>query len=430
MKICRMNIVFKRTLVLIIYILFVTNCSIEISNDIIVIKNVNVIPMDSERILKKHTVVIKDGTISEINKHSKLWYPKNYTVIDGEGKFLMPGLSDMHAHQWKNHEFVLFLANGITTIRNMWGAESHLINSGDPSRFDYVIPRLYTASPIIDGNPPLFPNSKVLTDPNEVDSYIHSLSQYGYHYIKVYMGLTEDIYFAILDSAQKYNIPVVGHIPDSVGIEKVLVSGQKSIEHMFGYEQDPNLYELTVKNGVWNCPTIVLFTRIDKLIEHDELEGMKYISDRSIDNWNSMIEKRGDLNQEKLKHQKFIEERIIMLKTMDKMGANFLIGTDCGQPYIVPGFSMHEELQYFIDAGLTPYEVLRVATYNAAEYLEILDSNGTIKIGNETDMILLEENPLKDIKNLKLLEGVVLRGKWLSRDFLDQELKKIELEVK
>lgn len=413
------NLNFKKVLLVCLMVISVfLNIGCSNSNDnssLTVFKNVNIIPMNRESVLKDYNVVIKDGKIVKLGKSWKTRVPKNSMVIDGKGKYLMPGLTDMHVHWWQgDDELILYLANGVTTIRDMFGNFGKLKHRERIEEGEILGPRVYISTPLIDGYSPIWPGSLVVTNPEDVEQLITSFKKMGYDFIKIYEKLTIDVYDSIIKSAEKEDIPVVGHVPSLVGIEKVIQSGQKSIEHLSKYYDSDKLYDMTVENNVWNCPTIVVYSNFNRSLAKEEIEGVEYIHPVVIKAWeggmnmgSSIIETDG------LKH---------ITKSLHDKGGKILLGTDANNPFIVPGFSIHDELYNFVEIGLTPYEALRTGTYNAAEFLNVLDESGTVEIGKNADLVLLNGNPLEDITNMKKIEGVMVRGKWISKSEIDKML--------
>ena len=407
-----------------------------------VFKNVNVIPMNTERVLKNYNIIINDGKIVKLGKAWKTRVPKNATVIDGKGKFLTPGLIDMHVHIWLDDELELYLANGVTGVRDMFGNFGRLSMKKKIQEGKILGPRLYVASPIIDGDPPYWDGSTVITNPDDAEKYVKSYKEMGYDFIKIYEGLTNDVYDAIIEAAKKEDIPVVGHIPSSVGIEKALQAGQKSIEHLDKYTDSEDLYNMTIDNNVWNCPTIVLYTNRILPLLGEKVAGIEYVDPRSVSIWGvRMGLPRGSaeeyvksnqyiadsLPQESIESyvervKSIIEESKTVTKNLYDRGGIILLGTDTNNPFIVPGFSIHDELFNLVEAGLTPYEAIKAGTYDAAEFLNILEEAGTVEENKNADLVLLDGNPLDDIANMKKIEGVMLMGRWISKSEIDDML--------
>jgi imidazolonepropionase-like amidohydrolase len=416
--------------------------------------HVAVIPMDRERVLEDATVLVVDGRIHEIGAAAAVAIPKHATVIDGRGKYLMPGLADMHAHTWDEEDFPLLLANGVTTIRNLFGGPTHLqwkrrIATGELNGS----PTIYTAGPIIDGNPPIWPGP-IVENADQARRTVAEQHAAGYDFIKVYSRLSRDAYDAILQESQARGIPVVGHVPDAVGLSAALRSGIKSIEHLSGYEmlarkeirageeaswarldesQFAGIALETAKSGTWNCPTLVLFQHrvapgeVEQLREFLGRPEMRFVSPEIVRSWlpeNNYLKhstparaassrEKGDVMRKKL------------VRSLHDAGARLLLGTDYGNPFVVPGFSLHLELRNFVAAGLSPFQAIRAGTSDAAEFMNAASEWGTVAAGRRADLILLEGNPLEDVSIVGRPAGVMVRGKWYSRAELNSELEQL-----
>ena len=422
----------------------------------IVFTSVNVVPMDSEKIIANSMVVVKDGKVIAIGK--KLKYGKDALVIDGKGKYLIPGLAEMHAHVPPNeniesHKEVLFLfaANGITTIRGMLGHPKHLelrsmINSGE-----VFGPRFYTTGPSFNG-------LSVKTAERGA-AMVREQKAAGYDYLKLHPGLTKETFAAVSSTAKEVGIPFAGHVSFGVGVWRAIDAGYSSIDHMDGFveamvpgiesmvEQQTGLFgmfvadkadvamipklmkELKDKN-IWVVPTQSLadrwfaanYTGDDFLKDPDS----KYMDKKIVNQWidtkkNLMANAQYDAK----KIENFIKLRRKLIYECQQNGVGLLLGCDAPQIFNVPGFSTHNELKYLVDAGLTPYQALRTGTVNVAKYLNLSEA-GIIKPGAIADLVLINGNPLTDITNTKKVEGVMMRGKWLSKNEIEAGLKKLE----
>jgi len=365
---------------------------------------------------------------------------------------LNPGLADMHVHINNKKDLILFLVHGVTTVQNMWGYEGFRLKlMGFPSQLklrDKIAqckilgPAIYTAGPILEGEPLTQPFMKKIKKAENGSKEVIAQKNEGYDFIKVYDHLDKETYDSIIQTAKQQKIPVKGHVPFSVSIEHVLKSGQNSIEHLTGYidpdaarflipEDSIDVYsQKTQEAGVWNCPTVVIWQKrgLDKqkIKELEKHPGMKYLSfmqhlflKMSIKALNESITYEGDYTK------KIAELDYKMIKALNSAGAKLLPGTDCGNPFVFPGWSLHEELQHFVNAGLTPFEAIQAGTKNAAESLGKLDEFGTIEAGKRADLILLKENPFQDISNISKIAGVMVRGLWFSKKEIDEILKNL-----
>ena len=374
---------------------------------VLAVMHVSVLPMTSDAVLEDQTVIVADGRICFVGPPSGVLLPLNTQIVDGTGRFLMPGLTDMHIHLNFQTDLLLYVANGVTAVRNMWGTAWTLELQQKIKSREILGPELFTSGPIMDGDPPDWEGSEVVTTPEEAMTSIEQQVAAGYQFIKVYNNLDLDVYDAIIESAGGHGLPVVGHVPYNVGLEHVLQSGQYSLEHLIGYDlfdSDGNLEALTAELGVWNCPTLVVY---DKYRQVDELhetgvEGQEYVHPQTRAWWKTS----GTYLPYAMK--------ALLAKTeeLHDLGAPLLAGSDATNPYVVPGFSLHEEMKLLVQAGLSPHDVLTSATVGPAENLGVDQRAGTVELGKDADLILLEDNPLLDISATRSIVGVLIKGQW------------------
>ena len=385
--------------------------------DVHVFHNVNLITMTDNQVMKNQSVVIQDGIITEIGDTERVVVPDEAYLIDGEGKYLMPGLVDMHVHWWHYQgEEILYLANGVTAVQNMWGHPTTLRLRKSVNEGSVLAPRIFTTGPIMDGPDPIWADSLVISTPEEAREAVVSVKEAGYDAVKIYEMLSLEVYREIMKTAVEMDMKVVGHTPRQVGIREVLEQGQHSIEHLSGYTLE-NFEEeaaMVVENHVWNTPTLAI---VNVLKEEEEIQGLAYVPPRTLNLWRNMKREGVFLYN--------LDIRQSMVGTIHEIGGMLMTGTDANNPYVVPGFSLHDELEYLVGAGLTPFEALRAATYNPAMFLNQSNKWGTVEEGKEADLILLLENPLEDIRNSRTLTGTMIRGKWLSEEWLEEELEKL-----
>ena len=406
---------------------------------VVVFEDVNVIPMDREQILKNQTVIVQDGIIRQIDDSNIVEVPSDALRIDGKGKYLVPGLTDMHVHVKEENELLLFVANGVTSIRNMWGGTGALRLMGFPDHLvwreqiengEMFGPTLYTSGPIMEGPPKSNPLMEVYDTPEAAAKSVTSQVAQGYDFIKVYDYLDLPTYDAVIETAHDLNVEVAGHVPKHVGLDHVLASGQKTIEHLSGFiDNDAGSYiypedeladyaQKTKDAGVYVCPTIAVYQMYipnEDLHLLEDRPEMAYVSPGMKLTWQyfsrpgamSGLTYQGDYPAQI--HEMFISTTRIL----HEHGVKFILGTDSDNPYLVPGFSLLDELDYLIEAGFTPYEALEASTRNAAEAMGKRDEFGTIEAGKRADLILLEANPLEDVGNIRKHDGVMLRGHWL-----------------
>ena len=423
----------------------------HLASPLVAFVNVNVAPMDRERTLDNQTVIVRDGVIERLGNSEDVDVPGGALIVEGEGKYLMPGLADMHVHIKDENDLLLFVANGVTTVRDMWGTTGFQLRLGFPDQLvlreqinqrQLFGPTLYTAGPVMEGPPATQPLMPVFKTLQEAEKSIDWQAAQGYDFIKVYDQLSVETYHAILRAAQEHGLPVIGHTPKKVGLDSVLAGGQISIEHLTGYidpdaadfviPEDKLAYyaEMTRESGVWNCPTIGIY---QKLVPDEELErveqqpGMEHLAPRMRVLWKLFLRgSRGNITYEGSDYPARIAEiYTTMTNVLRDAGARIILGTDAGNPYVVPGFSLHDELGYLVGAGFTPYEAIEAGTRNAAEALGKLDEFGAIAEGKRADLILVEDNPLEDVANVGKRAGVMLRGLWLPEAQLQEMLDEL-----
>ncbi len=388
--------------------------------------------------------------------------------IDGKGKFLIPGLWDMHVHMvfgdWfprgKEVTLPLFIANGITGVRDMGGELDVLQQWRKEIQAKTLLgPRIAMSGPMLDGPQPRFPSSIAIKTPEDGRRAVDDLKARGADFIKLQSLIPRDAVFAIADEAKKQGIPFVGHVPDSLRASEASDAGQKSFEHLIGIFEgsspledefirgkkteaqflstyDPKraqaLFALLAQNQTWQCPTLI-WERGGNLIDQTDFAHdtrAKYVPAYWKDvTWKRFTEAiMHDFNTDDLATRKrFVEKELEVVNAMHRAGIPFLAGTDTPPGvYIFPGFSLHEELLRFVAAGFTPLEALQTATINPAKFLGLEDKLGTIEQEKLADMVLLDANPLDDIRNTQKIAAVIVNGRYLSRDELDKMLAGVE----
>ncbi|HEY1676665.1 MAG TPA: amidohydrolase family protein [Candidatus Sulfotelmatobacter sp.] len=428
--------------------------------------NVTVIDVAEGRARQFRTVIVRDGKIEE-NRDTLIKGKLPGVHINGTGKFLIPGLWDMHVHtvfgDWfpraREITLPLFIANGITGVRDM-GSELETLQEWrkEISTGTLVGPRMVMAGPMLDGPQPRFPSSIAIKTPEDGRRAVDDLKKRGADFIKLQSLIPRDAVFAIADEAKKQGIPFVGHVPDSVRASEMSNAGMKSFEHLIGIFEgaspledqfikgpkseskflstyDParaaKLFDLLANNQTWQCPTLV-WERGGNLIELTDYHDprAKYVPASWKDGtWKRFTgEIMHDFNtDDSATRRKFVAKELEVVNAMHKAGIPFLAGTDTPPGvYIFPGFSLHEELQRFVAAGFSPLEALRTATLNPAKFFGRENELGTIEKGKLADLVLLDANPLEDIRNTQKIAGVVANGRYFSRSDLDKLLAGVE----
>jgi imidazolonepropionase-like amidohydrolase len=415
----------------------------------IVVQNVSIVPMDSDRVLRNQNVVVKNGIIAAIGDAKTSVDPANAVVIDGSGKYLLPGLGDMHVHTDPG-DFPLFLANGVTTIREMNGSSNHLKWRAQLAAGELLGPRLFVASTMMAGEKQRY-RHVLVTSPEQAAKVVKEFAEQQYDFIKVYNGLSRAVYDQIVATAKEAKIPVVGHIPKAVGLEHALESGQKSIEHTeqieyaaasfdspLGSQQADAAAAQIVRANAWVTPTLasqeVLCRQgtawFASLFDRPE---MKFVDASTLSWWSSLKQSYQHPGSAKSSGEdpgaRFFSSQVSLVKALNDRHALILAGTDTPNPLLVPGFSLHDELRNLHAAGLTNFKVLQTATTNPAKFLALLPQSGTVATGNRADLVLVDDNPLQNLETLRTPVGVMLGGKWFSRAQLKQLLDKRKLEL-
>jgi imidazolonepropionase-like amidohydrolase len=281
----------------------------------------------------------------------------------------------------------------------------------------------------------------------------------GYDFLKIHPGLAREVFDAMAETANRLGIPFAGHVPEDVGIERALAAGIATIDHLDGYMEsllrphdDPSgglsgffgvfiadqadetkiagIVAATVEAGAWNVPTDSLFRHAtssesdpDDMVDWPE---MKYMPADTVDRWRrAKREILDDASYHPDTAARAVALRQQLILELHRKGAGLLLGSDSPQIFNVPGFAIHRELEYLVDAGLTPFEALQTGTANPAEFFGWSGDFGVVRTGAEADLILLDANPLEDITNTRRIHGVMLRGCWLPRSELDGLLKKL-----
>src|SRR5580693_2194680 len=414
------------------------------------------------------TVIVQDQRIVDLGRSDAVHAPAGAQLVDGSGKYLIPGLWDMHVHEvfgdWlpRNEKVVppLFVAHGITGVRDMGGDLDVLkVWRAEIAAGRLLGPRMIIAGPMLDGPVPRFPSSAPVSNAADGRKVVDNLKAQGVDFIKIQSLIPRDGYFAAADEAKKLGIVFVGHVPDAVRASEASNAGQKSIEHFTGIFEgctaiedqlikgprglglnvktyDPArakaLIALMAKNQTWQVPTLVwergqwLVDDID--LSHDPLT--KYAPSAWKDHtWPMFVSDiKKDMDTDPLPvRKKFVQMELDMTLAMFRAGVPFMAGTDTAAGvHIFPGFSLHQELVLFQRAGLTPMQALQTATLNPAKFMGRTADLGTVAKGKLADLVILDADPLKDIANTQKIRGVILAGRYFDRAALDRMLHDVE----
>jgi imidazolonepropionase-like amidohydrolase len=408
--------------------------------------SVNVIPMDRERVVANQTVIVKDGFVANIGNAAEVKVPKGAEVVDGRGKFLIPGLADMHVHLTlaTKQSFSVLIANGVTTVRDM-GGDLKLIDKWRTQIEKGLLigPQIYRAGPYVDG-PKDAPDRLVVNTTEDSINAVEELKRLRADFIKIHNAVPRQAYFALLEAAGKADLKVVGHIPLGITPTEAVASGQSGVEHMtsliegavtnavkngkppveaiseFDDAAAATLFDKMAEKGVWMTPTLVAEKAITfrSEIEQSPDPRVKYVAASLKKYWYQTFTSKPTAAR-KLLLNRYFE----LIRLMKDKHVGLLAGTDLGLRDIYPGFSLHDELELLVKAGLTPFEALRTATVNPALFFGDAARSGSIRKNYRADMVLLSSDPTKDIQNVRKIEGVIFNGNYLAKNELSKMLE-------
>jgi hypothetical protein len=421
-----------------------------------VFTNVTVIPMDREHTLPDQTVVVRGDRIAAMGRSAGMKVPPDATVIDGRGKFLMPGMAEMHAHipggnapeAFMHRVLALFVANGITTIRGMLGDPRHLPLRAAVAKGDILGPTIYTSGPSFNGNS--------ATSPEVAVKMVQDQKAAGYDFLKVHPGVPRAAFDAMAATANKLRIPFSGHVPADVGLERALAAKYRSIDHIDGYIEyavkpgapvdlknpgffganlaahlDParlsHAVAATKRAGVWIVPTqglLEIFMSPAPVEEMRASPGVEYIPPQVVEGW--VKQRQGFMAQpgfSKDVNERFLGERRKLLKALHDAGVDIAMGSDAIQTFSVPGFSIHNEMAAMVRSGLTPYQVYVTGSRNVARFFNREADAGVVSVGKIADLVLVDADPLLDVANFAKQTGTMVRGRWHPRTELLATIK-------
>jgi len=442
----------------------------------IVITRVTVINPGTSSVQPNRAVVVTGDRIASVSDAAKFQPPSNARIIDGNGQYLIPGLWDMHVHSafgdWfpggRDIILPLFIANGVTGVRDMGGDIPVLFGwRKQIERGEIIGPRMVVSGPMLDGYLPngklRFPSSLPVTTPAGAVAAVDSLKKQGADFIKVQSEISHDAYLAAAAESHKQGLPFVGHVPDRVRLREVVAAGQSSVEHLMGIfegcstqedkflkgqgnlklllsTQDQqrchSLIQLLAQHQTWQVPTLA-WQRGGEFL--DQLDWKHQPLDKYVPAyWRDVTWRRfndemmPDLLHDPLALRKdYFERNLQIVGAMHRAGVPFLAGTDTAPGiYVMPGFSLHDELANFVEAGFTPMEALQTATSNPAKFLGREAASGSVEAGKIADLVLLRANPLQDIRNTRRISAVITHGRLLDRAAIDQVLQQVELSAK
>lgn len=425
----------------------------------IVFHNVHVVPMGTDTVLTRQDVVAKNGVVTAMGPSGTIVWDKDALVIDAGGKFLMPGLAEMHAHIPPENDLepmqevlLLFALNGVTTVRGMLGHPRHLELRDKIRNGEIFGPRLYTAGPALAGDD--------IQTPEAARAAVLAQKSAGYDFLKILMpALSKEAFAAVAATAHEVHIPFAGHVPATIGVLGAIEAGYATIDHLDGFVEslvpgienmkwdDVGLFGMFVadqadtskipalvrslrERKIWVVPTQCLaerwFAPGDVAESFMQASEMIYMDADELKEWSDM---RDQIvlapHYDSIQMVRFQQIRKQLVYECNKNGVGLLLGSDAPQVYNVPGFSTHHELQYLVNAGLSPYEALCTGTVNTGRFLG-RDDLGVVKTGAVSDLMLLSDNPLENISNTRHIEGVLIGNRWMPKSFIMDALKKLE----
>ena len=429
--------------------------------DVVVFERVNVVPMDRERVLADHTVVVRGGRIAEIGPAERVTVPAGALRVDSRGQYLLPALAEMHAHILPEDAapyatglsqtaddaiervLLLYVLNGIGTIRNMHGHAPHIALRERVARGELLGPTIVTSGPSFRNE-----HTESIAAAERLVAEHRAL---GFDFLKVWPGdVPADVWEAMVTAAHAAGLPFGGHVPVSQGLDGVLRARMQTIDHLDGYLEAaarpdapqpvfwaanlaghvdesvfPALAAATLAAGTWMVPTLSLLESQWGPDEPGAMAGwpeMRYASAEQIEQWTNSKTRNMEA-QDLASRREFLALRRRLVKSLHDNGVMFLLGSDAPQTWSVPGFSIHRELGALVASGLTPYQALETGTRNVALFLDTEDRTGTVAAGKRADLLLVAADPLEDVSNAGRISGVMLNGRWLPRAEIARRLQ-------
>lgn len=405
--------------------------------------NVAVVPMTApDRVLTDQTVIVAGDRIKTLGPAASTQVPAGAVRVDGRGKFLMPGLAEMHGHIPDPAKTIvpvddvlfLYVAAGVTTVRGMQGAPGQLDLREAVGRGEKVGPNLYLAGPAFSGNS--------VKSPDEATARVRQQKSEGWDLIKVLGGLSIETYDAMARTAKEVGIPFSGHVPQAVGVPHALEMGQSTIDHIdqyvehLGGETKPidekamqDLAAQTQKAGTAIVPTLVVWETLRGPITLESRTGLpelKYLPRAMVDQWTKAVQNRLANPKYNAEHAKiYVDNRMRMLRALHAAGVSILLGSDAPQQFNVPGFSIHREMKRMADAGMSTYDILASGSARVGEYFKARDQFGTVAPGQRADLVLVDANPLQSLDNVAQRAGVMVRGRWMPESEIQDRLNRI-----
>jgi hypothetical protein len=403
---------------------------VSLAADTLVFTDVNVLPMDRAVVLEHQTVVVADGRIVALGPARTTASPRDARVIDGRGKYLMPGLADMHVHLTTREELPMYVGYGVLTVRDLNGSPETLAWRSEVADRAIVGPRIFASGPMIAGADIPWRNKVTPTTAAETDSIVRAFKAAGYDQVKIYDGISTAVFDAAMAAARQVDLPVSGHIPAAVGFDGVLAAGlnlehlDKTVYAVMDHELDtlliPSIVARVKRSGVWVTPTLesmvqlskIASGRFDSLMSRPEAlaspAGLR-------DFWSSISSRlRGNRPLPPFQYcNSWCAYQMRLAGALAKAGVPILAGTDLPNAVLVPGYSLIRELEVMVTSGMTPFQALVAATSAPPRFFGQDKDWGTVAVGKRANLILVERTPMSDVTALRSLAGVVLDGRWI-----------------
>lgn len=445
----------------------------------IILQGVRIVEVDNGKLSAPSDIIIEGNRISAIHPTGEISL-NGKIVIDARGKFVLPGLYDMHVHTffpgYSDRSMDLMIANGVTGFRDTWGflpLAVQIQKTMEEGKRPYQ--RFTVAGNLIDGENPIWPGSSVATSPEEGRELVRKLKEEGAGFIKVYSKLKPEVFFAIADESEKVGLEFMGHVPALVDISEASDAGMRSMEHMYGViegcstmedsiqsyylgKADNSNTDLThslshtknlalnhqsderklaliaqlAENESWQVPTLITtrnFSYLRDTAYFNSDPRLKYIDSYTLSQWSpetnrfvkDMSDEQWDVDE------RYYQRKVELLTELNEGGVPIMAGTDPPNPFCIPGFSLHDELAIFVeDCGFTEAEALKAATLNPAIFLGTEKDAGTISAGKFADILILTANPLENIRHTTRIDGLLINGEYLDRAALDLILSRWE----
>ena len=444
----------------------VTACGASPVTGDVAFVHVTVLPMDSERAIADQTVVVEDGRIVAMGPSRQLSVGGDTTMVDGSGKYLMPGVTEMHGHypnpqqtQFTEDVLFLYIANGVTLVRGMQGGATHLPLRDAIEAREMLGPRLFVCAPSMTGN--------AVQTVEDAERLVREAKAAGFDHLKVHEGLTPEVYAAIASTAKDVGIPFSGHVSNLVGLHSALEQGQTTIDHLDNViEAMIDDREAVANAGLFDLPALagqIDESKIDEVVaairgagagvvptevlwevflggrtgeelaaSRPELaywfrQGRPGIG-QGVNQWIAQADQRRAALPSPDAGQGVIQLRRRLIDALHDAGVPVLLGTDSPQVFSVPGFSIHHEMRVMVESGLTPYQVLASGTRAVADFYGATDF-GRVADGQRADLVLLNADPFADISHFADSAGVMVNGRWLPREDLDARLADIRARM-